>query len=155
MKGSEDQHHSYAVWGSHMKILIADDKPQIRRLLRGLLESHEGWSVCAEAEDGVQAVGLAQQFKPDVIVLDLAMPGLNGLDAARQISNLFPGVPLIMHTLYAYQQMEIEAKKCGIRTVTSKPDGGALVKAIEAAVADVRVAHEAPTILGEFPPKAA
>ncbi len=89
--------------GSDMKILIADDKPQIRRVIRTLLEDHEGWSVCAEAEDGVQVVALAQQFKPDVVVLDLAMPGLNGLEAARQISNILPGVPLIMHTLYSDQ----------------------------------------------------
>ena len=138
-----------------MKILLADDKPHIRHLLRKLVEHREGWRVCAEAENGVQAVALAKQFLPDLIVLDLAMPELNGFDAARQISIMLPGVPIIMHTLYANPQVEIEAKKCGIQRVTSKPDTDTLVRAMEAALADAHRTHESPTILKQSPIKAA
>ena len=138
-----------------MKILIADDKAHIRQLLRKLVELQEGWSVCAEAENGIQAVALAKQFPPDLIVLDLAMPDLNGFDAARQISTMLPGVPIIMHTLYANPQVEIEAKKCGIQRVTSKPDTDMLLQAMKAAFAGAHLTREAPTILGQSPIKAA
>src|SRR5215469_11587734 len=90
-----------------MKILIADDKPHMRRVIRGLLESHPGWDV-AEAEDGVQAVTRAKQDKPDVVVLDLAMPELNGFEAARQIASALPGVHIFLNTLYAFPQVERE-----------------------------------------------
>lgn len=141
--------------GLPTRILIADDKPQIRRLLRKLLEDHEGWSVCAEAEDGVQAIDLAEQFRPDLIILDLAMPELNGFEAARQLSLILPAVPIIMHTLYTDPQVEIEAKKCGIQCVTSKTDTRMLVQAIETGFANIRLKHEAPTILNFSPPKVA
>src|SRR5258708_33380560 len=92
-----------------MKILIADDNLHIRKVLRPLIEGHEDWEVCAEAEDGVQAVNRAKQFKPDLIILDLAMPELNGIEAARQISQALPGVPILMLTLYASPLVEKEA----------------------------------------------
>ncbi len=71
------------------------------------------------------------------------MPRMNGFDAARQISTMLPGVPIIMHTLYASPQVEIEANKCGIQRVTPKSDGAKLVQAIEAAFADACHTHKA------------
>lgn len=68
-----------------MNILIADDKPHMRRLIRAMVQTH-GWVVCGEAENGRQAITRAKQCKPDVIVLDFAMPEINGIEAARQIS---------------------------------------------------------------------
>ena len=118
-----------------MKILIADDKLHIRRVLRRLIEGHEDWVVCAEAEDGVQAVNRAKQFKPDLIILDLAMPELNGIEAARQISKALPGVPILMLTLYATPLVEKEAEKVGVQRVISKSTGYMLVPAIEEALA--------------------
>ena len=123
-----------------MKILIADDKRHIRQELRQLIEGHEGWDVCTEAEDGVQAVNRAKQFKPDLVILDLAMPELNGFEAAHQISKALPGVPLLMLTLYASPQVEKEAERVGIQRVISKSTAYMLVPAIEEALA--RVHHE-------------
>ncbi len=126
--------------GVHMKILIADDKRHIRQELRQLIEGREGWDVCAEAEDGVQAVNRAKQFKPDLVILDLALPELNGFEAADQISNALPGVPILMLTLYASSQVEKEAARVGVQRVISKSTAYMLVPAIEEALA--RVHHE-------------
>jgi DNA-binding NarL/FixJ family response regulator len=120
-----------------VKILIADDKRHIRLELRHLIEAHEGWDVCAEAEDGVQAVNRAKQFKPDLIILDLAMPELNGFEAARQISKALSGVPILMLTLYASPQVEKEAERVGVQRVISKSTAYTLVPAIEEALARV------------------
>ena len=118
-----------------MNILIADDKPQIRRIMRGMLEAHPGWEICAEAEDGVQAVARAKQYKPDVIVLDLAMPEMNGFEAAREISSALPGTPILLNTLYASPQVEKEAEKSGVLEVISKSEQYRLIPAIEEAFA--------------------
>jgi len=123
-----------------MKILIADDKLQVRRVLRDLIEGHPDWEVCAEAEDGIQAVNRAKQFRPDVIVLDLAMPELNGFEAAARISELLPEVPILMFTLYLSPEVEREAAKVGVRRVISKSTGYQLVPAIEEAFGQVH--HE-------------
>ena len=123
-----------------MNILIADDKPQIRRIVRGMLETHPGWEVCAEAEDGIQAVARAKQCKPDVIVLDLAMPEMNGFEAAREISSALPGTPILLNTLYASPQVEREAEKIGVQGVISKSEQYRLIPAIEEAFAAKHVA---------------
>ena len=123
-----------------MKILIADDKRHIRVELRHLIEAHEGWEVCAEAEDGVQAVDRSKQFRPDLVLLDLAMPELNGFEAARQISQVLPRVPILMVTLYASPQVEKEAERVGVQQVISKSTAYMLVPAIEEAFAQVH--HE-------------
>lgn len=114
-----------------MKILIADDNAQLRRLLRSSIQEHAGWQVCAEAENGVEAVAKAREFKPDLVLLDLAMPRMNGLNAARQISQELPGVVIVMHTLYASPIVEMEAKKCGVERVIAKAGGRMLVPEIE------------------------
>ena len=123
-----------------MKILIADDKLQVRRVLRRLIEGHQDWDVCAEAEDGIQAVHRAERFRPDVIVLDLAMPELNGFEAAARISKSLPEVPILMFTLYLSPEVEKEAAKVGVRRVISKSTGYQLVPAIEEAIGQVH--HE-------------
>ena len=69
-----------------VRILIADDDAAIRRLLRRLIENHADWSVCGDAQDGKDAIGKAEELSPDVIVLDLAMPQMNGFQAARAIT---------------------------------------------------------------------
>jgi two-component system nitrate/nitrite response regulator NarL len=68
------------------RILVADDHPLFRLGLRSLLTSHEGWGVCGEATDGRDAVEKYRKLKPDLLILDICMPRLNGVDAARQIS---------------------------------------------------------------------
>jgi DNA-binding NarL/FixJ family response regulator len=126
--------------GVPVKILIADDKRHFRQELRHLIEVHEGWNVCTEAEDGVQAVNRAKQFKPELVILDLAMPELNGFEAASQISKALPGVPILMLTLYASPQVEKEAERVGVQRVISKSTAFMVLPAIEEALA--RVHHE-------------
>jgi DNA-binding NarL/FixJ family response regulator len=121
-----------------MNILIADDKVHIRRVLRRLIEEHQDWDVCAEAEDGVQAVDRAKQVKPDLVILDLAMPELNGFEAASQISKALPETPILLFTLYTSPLVEKEAEKVGVRQVISKSAAYMLVPAIEEALAEAR-----------------
>ena len=73
-----------------LRILLADDHEIVRRGLCALLQKHEGWEVCGEASDGRQAIEMAKQLKPDVVILDIGMPYLNGLDATRQLLQLDP-----------------------------------------------------------------
>ena len=114
------------------RILIADGSEIVRKLLKLLIESHEDWSVCAEAVDGEEAVRKARELKPDVVILDLAMEGLNGLLAAREISGFLPSVPILLHTVNNIPAVVAEAKKFGIRRVVGKgQDGAFLIEAIQ------------------------
>ena len=116
-----------------IRILIADDDPSIRRLLRRLIETHGGWTVCADAGDGHEAVDKATQLKPDVAVLDLAMPEMNGLQAAREISRKNPKIPMLLLTVQQVsKELSNEARSAGFRGALSKNTGGEVVQAIEA-----------------------
>jgi CheY-like chemotaxis protein len=77
-----------------IRILIVDDNPAVRRYLRGVLEQQDGWRVCDEVRNGEEAVERFRQNRPDVIVLDFQMPEMNGLDAARIITQLSPETPI-------------------------------------------------------------
>src|SRR5580765_4396499 len=104
------------------QILIADDNPAVRTALRQLRESAQ-FSEVVEAENGRDAIGKAQERKPDIVILDLVMPVMDGLVAARELSRIMPGVPLLMHTLHWSPQVEIEAQKVGVRKVTPRAEG--------------------------------
>lgn len=82
------------------RILIADDKPLVRAGLRMLLERHQGWTVCGEAADGIEAVEQAAALKPDVILLDISMPKLDGLTAMPLIREKVPHAAIVILTLY-------------------------------------------------------
>ena len=112
-----------------VKILISDDSPIFRRTLRNLLESEDHWQVF-ETGNGDEAVSQAGQLQPDVVILDLAMPVMDGLTAAREISKLLPDTPIVMCTMHNSPQMELEAKKAGIRLTISKANSMAIVPAI-------------------------
>jgi DNA-binding NarL/FixJ family response regulator len=115
-----------------VRILIADDDAAIRRLLRRLIENHENWSVCADAHDGEDAVGKAEQLKPDVVVLDLAMPQMNGFQAARAISRTDPQVPILLLTVQQLsRELTREAQHAGFKGAVSKSTGSEVVRAIE------------------------
>src|SRR5258708_35785080 len=86
---------------SGLRILITDDHEVARRGIRALLESHPGWEVCAEAKDGRDAVELAASTMPHVVLLDIGMPNLNGLEAARQISAASPDEAILILTMHA------------------------------------------------------
>jgi CheY-like chemotaxis protein len=113
------------------RILIADDNGVARDRLREQLSNHDGWEVCAVVEDGRQAVEKAAELKPSLIILDLAMPVMDGLSAAREIGRILPSVPVVLFTLHKLPVLELEAKKAGVRQVVEKPDFEALLEVIE------------------------
>ncbi|SRR5579872_1121181 len=116
-----------------LRILIADDHEVVRRGLCTLLQSHEGWEICGEATDGRQAVEKAKQLKPDVVVLDVGMPNLNGLAATRQLSQQDPRCKIIVLTITDSDQVIREALDAGARGFVLKSDAARdLVTAIEA-----------------------
>ena len=115
-----------------VRILVADDNPSVRHYLRGLLELQNTWRVCGLAHTGREALERVRENPPDVILLDFQMPDLNGIDTARQISQLFPEIPILMVTIHLSQQLAEEARKAGIRGVCSKSDVGSIIGAVDA-----------------------
>ena len=113
------------------KILLVDDSPVIRRSLRSCIEARTDWEICGEAEDGKVAVEMAQTLSPDVVILDLSMPVMNGLDAARQIRKIVPNVYILLFTMHASAQLSAEARKVGANEVLLKSgDASRLLSAI-------------------------
>jgi DNA-binding NarL/FixJ family response regulator len=116
-----------------LRILIADDHEVARRGIRSFLESHPGWEICGEAKDGREAVECANEMKPDVVLLDIGMPGLNGLDAARQIHASLPETRILILTMHDTEQVVQEVLAVGARGFLLKSDAGRdLVAAVEA-----------------------
>ena len=118
---------------SGLRILIADDHEVARQGIRALLESHPGWEVCAEAKDGREAVELATNSKPDIVLLDIGMPNLNGLDAARQILAVSPAIRILILTMHDAEQVVREVLAAGARGFVLKSDAARdLVAAVDA-----------------------
>jgi len=112
------------------RILIADDHESVLRRVRAMLDSQPTWEVCGEAVNGREAVAKAVQLKPDLVVLDFAMPQLDGLKTASEIHELLPEVPIVLFTMYA-AQVKQEAQKHGISWLVDKAESGALVTAVQ------------------------
>jgi two-component system invasion response regulator UvrY len=120
-----------------VRILLVDDNPAVRRYLRAILEQQESWHVCGEARTGAEA--LQQVLKtppPDLILLDYQMPDLNGVDVARQISELFPRIPILMVTLHLSNQLAEAARQAGVRGACAKQDIGSVVEAVQVLLHD-------------------
>ena len=116
-----------------LRILIADDHEVARRGIRSLLENHSGWEVCGEAKDGRETVELAATMKPDLILLDIGMPNLNGLEAARQILAASPEAAILILTMHDTDHVVREVLRAGARGFLLKSDAGRdLVTAVEA-----------------------
>jgi DNA-binding NarL/FixJ family response regulator len=116
-----------------LRILVADDHDIIRRGLKELLTSRSGWEVCAEAKTGREAVTLAEQLRPDVVVMDISMPDLNGLEAARKIRKSLPKTEILILTLHFSDQLVREIVEAGVRAYIMKSDADRdLVAAVEA-----------------------
>jgi DNA-binding NarL/FixJ family response regulator len=104
-------------------ILLVDDSDFERFTIRAAVEGLTNFRVCGEAANGVEAIEMATELKPDLVVMDLAMPLMNGLEAARVLKNAMPGVPIVLLTLYADEVHGSGSSAFGIATVLSKVDG--------------------------------
>jgi DNA-binding NarL/FixJ family response regulator len=115
-----------------VRILIADDHDVVRAGLRQLLLERKGWEICGEASTGRQAVTLALETKPDVVVMDISMPELNGLEASRQIRKGLPKTEIVILSLHLSDQLAYEIVDAGIRGYVLKSDANRdLVSAVE------------------------
>jgi len=116
-----------------VRVLIADDHEVVRRGIRALLETEPGWTVCGEAANGREAIDLAVSAAPDVAILDVSMPELNGFEAARQIRKAVPHCEVLILTMHESEQVLREALAAGARGYVLKSDAGrTLVAAVDA-----------------------
>ena len=105
-----------------LRILVVDDHAVVRRGVRSLLESHEGWEVCGEATTGRDAVEQSRQLRPDVVVMDLSLPELNGLDATRQILKDAPETEVLVLTMHQSEELARDVLQAGARGYILKSD---------------------------------
>jgi two-component system, NarL family, response regulator NreC len=114
-----------------IRILLADDHNVMRRGLRLLLENQRSFEVVAEASDGRQAVELAETLKPDVVVMDIAMPNLSGIEAAKRISAALPNTPIVILSMHSDESYVLRALKAGAKGYLLKDSAeGDLIQAI-------------------------
>jgi two-component system, chemotaxis family, chemotaxis protein CheY len=134
---------------SSLRILVVDDSDVTRRVLGTILRSRD-WTVCGEAEDGWSGVQKFYELKPDLVLLDLAMPDMDGIEAAQLMSRSDPTVPIILFTVLDLEGLETRAYKAGICAVVSKAQGWNLLKSIETAVTqssrELRCAYRYPSV---------
>ena len=115
-----------------LRILIVDDHAVVRRGVRALLDSHQDWEVCGEATNGRDAVEAAHRLKPDIVVMDLSLPGLNGLDATRQILKDSPNTEVLVLTMHHSEELARDVLQAGARAYVLKRDADEdLIAAIE------------------------
>ena len=109
-------------------ILVADDNPLIRKMLCRLFEAEKDYDVCAEASNGQEAIDLALKHRPELIILDLSMPVLNGLDAAKELKKLMPDVPIILFTQYSEYAGTLLLRDVPVDRIVSKTKGPELMR---------------------------
>lgn len=105
------------------KIFVADDNPMVLATVRQFLESQPGFEICGEAMNGEDAVEKAPKLNPDLVVLDVSMPVMSGLDAARRLRQIMPTVPILMFTIHRASLSPGEAVAAGASAVAFKSDG--------------------------------
>jgi two-component system chemotaxis response regulator CheY len=109
--------------GRMKRILIVDDSPVIRRALRTLFERQGEWVVCGEAPNGRDGIDQALKLQPDLVVIDLIMPVMNGIEATRSLKRLMPAIPLVMFTTFADSFLAKEALTAGVDALVPKSEG--------------------------------
>jgi DNA-binding NarL/FixJ family response regulator len=115
-----------------LRILVVDDHAVVRRGVRSLLESHEGWEVCGEATTGRDAVAQSLRLRPDVVIMDLSLPELNGLDATRQILKDSPRSEILVLTMHHSEELARDVLQAGARGYVLKSDADQnLIAAVE------------------------
>jgi DNA-binding NarL/FixJ family response regulator len=117
---------------ARMKVLVVDDSPAVRRIVRILFEDDTAFEVCGEAENGREGIEKAQELFPDLIVMDLSMPVMNGPDATRAIRRIMPNVPILLLSGHSDLLTVNEARSVGISVVVSKTELSMLVEAARA-----------------------
>jgi DNA-binding NarL/FixJ family response regulator len=121
------------VLGGVVRILVADDQEAVRKRVCAALTAHEGFEVCGEASNGKEAVEKAKELNPDLILLDITMSVLNGLDAARQIRAFAPETPIVILSVHKSKQLMEEARKIGVQGYVTKGEAvQKLIQAVEA-----------------------
>jgi DNA-binding NarL/FixJ family response regulator len=110
-----------------IRVLIADDHDAVRGQIQEIICQHPLVEVCALAKDGMEAVEKASELKPDFVILDISMPGLNGLDAAAQIRKIVPKAKVIMLSMHESPQLEAAALRAGADAIVSKALAGDLL----------------------------
>lgn len=119
-----------------IRIVLADDHTLVRQGLRKIIEEQPGWTVIGEADDGREAVRLSSELTPDVLVLDVGMPRLNGIEAARQVARHTPSVQILVLSMYAEEAYIVQALQAGARGYLLKDSADTeLVRAISAVAA--------------------
>jgi len=119
------------------RVLIVDDHAFIRRGVRGILQDYPEWEVCAEADNGRDAVRLAEELKPEVILMDVSMPGITGLEAARTIRKKDSSVKIILLTLHDSRELVRNAFQLGVNGYLLKTDAEQeLVRALRVVIGD-------------------
>lgn len=115
-----------------IRILVVDDNAMIRDGLRRLLENHVDWEVCGEAADGIEGIEKYRRLAPDLLVVDVSMPRMNGLDASLELLKISPKILILLYTSYLTPQLTVEAHKAGIRATVSKETMDLVVVGLEA-----------------------
>jgi DNA-binding NarL/FixJ family response regulator len=110
------------VLGNLVRIVVADDQEGVRKRVVATLLSRRDLEVCGEASNGREAVEKVKELNPDLVVLDITMPELNGLDAARQIRAFAPNLPILMLSVHKSRQVVEKAKKIGVKGYVTKGD---------------------------------
>ena len=114
------------------RILIVDDSPIIRRTLRTVLEQQPEWGVCGEAGNGRDGIDKTLQLHPDLVVIDLVMPVMNGIEASRALKKLVPATPLVMFTTFTDPYLTRDALAAGVDAVVPKSEGATtLIRSIQ------------------------
>jgi two-component system, chemotaxis family, chemotaxis protein CheY len=131
-KGIEREHFSqvFNMEPKALRILIVDDSEITRRVVGTILRSRH-WTICGEAENGQSGVKKFRQLKPDVVLLDLSMPDMTGLEAAQQMSASNPTIPLILFTILDIEGIGNAAREAGIRAIVPKSEAWNLIPNIE------------------------
>ena len=106
-----------------VRILIADDHAMMRKGLRTAIEPHENWEICGEATNGQDALEKASALKPDLVVLDVSMPVLNGLEVAHRLAKSMPEIKILLFTMHNSPQFKKDATKSGAQGYVCKSSG--------------------------------
>ena len=115
-----------------VRIIVADDHAVVRQGIRRILETRPGWEICGEAENGQEAVRLAEELNPEAIIMDVSMPTMNGLEATREIARRKANIPVLIFTMHDSASMTAAANQVGARGLVTKSDAiRHLIRALE------------------------